>query len=992
MWIVGSMEAATRADLLDLPVAIALGGLAVAALLWIGTHRISRRSPGLRAALFAVRVGSAVAGIWFALQMLGNFLDFETPLPLLGIAALGGIGNEVLRFLYNREREKPGVIFALRIGAFLVLLLALLEPSTVLERSDESRRELHILLDRSKSMFLTDVNHSSSELLDFGEEIPGRGALSSLQQIELSLAQMLERLTDGKFTSSFPTGNDRGYLLKQFEAAEFALESSVGEFSSLLKHAPSPDEETDIFSRIETSHDRLAGNLQSDFQEISKALRDRSADRCLRALNSALRLLRELQSEAPELLASVDDFLFAKLPQPIRETLKNEASQPRQEIIRNVLGTDEALFKEIQNTYTLRMATLDEPGAPASIEDVYGATNTDIDFTDMTSALGSIIEQIDSESTAGILLVSDGRHTEESNVIDVGRRLGLESVPVNVLAIGSENGARDAAVSRVDAPDTVYVDETIKVSAVISATSMSGASLNVILIGDGEPLEQRELVVDKNDFSQTLTFSYLLSRPGITDFEIRIQGTTDDAFPGNNTESFAVATSDDRTNVLLLDGYPRWEYRYLRNLFHGRDQSVHLQHVLFRPDQIEGLPPGDTVAASASRPFENPEANQLPSSAEEWLQFDTIIIGDIPPDSMTEEDWKSVHAAVSERGALLVLIAGPRGMPAGFDSETLADLLPTELPTPESTSPSLDSPSPFRLRLTDDGFSYPITQLAEDPNLNARIWAGLPDLRWRLPAGALKPVSIPLAYAEDVNGADLSEDPARQETNALIIARRFGLGRVLLLNFDRTWRLRYGIGDVLHHRFWQNVLQWGGAVNLRSGSEYVRLGTDRLRYEAGDPVSITSRIKSRETPLEIQAMVARDGKNVALPMLKPQNANPWLFDATFPAPKLPGEYTITLEAPGGAVETQFRVAPPSASAEMRDVTLNLPLLNNLARSTGGIVVRPHDADRLLQAFKPPIAPVVERRHRPIWDNALFLGIIAALVIAEWLLRRREGLV
>ena len=59
-----------------------------------------------------------------------------------------------------------------------------------------------------------------------------------------------------------------------------------------------------------------------------------------------------------------------------------------------------------------------------------------------------------------------------------------------------------------------------------------------------------------------------------------------EVFTTNNDWPLEVAVTDDRTNVLLVDSVPRWEFRYLRNLFYGRDKSVHLQYVLLNPDEI----------------------------------------------------------------------------------------------------------------------------------------------------------------------------------------------------------------------------------------------------------------------------------------------------------------------------------------------------------------------------------------------------------------------
>ena len=65
---------------------------------------------------------------------------------------------------------------------------------------------------------------------------------------------------------------------------------------------------------------------------------------------------------------------------------------------------------------------------------------------------------------------------------------------------------------------------------------------------------------------------------------MKIDPVEGELFPNNNEWDFDTAVSDDRTNVLIIDDRPRWEFRYLRNLFDSRDKSVHLQYVLLHPD------------------------------------------------------------------------------------------------------------------------------------------------------------------------------------------------------------------------------------------------------------------------------------------------------------------------------------------------------------------------------------------------------------------------
>jgi len=72
-----------------------------------------------------------------------------------------------------------------------------------------------------------------------------------------------------------------------------------------------------------------------------------------------------------------------------------------------------------------------------------------------------------------------------------------------------------------------------------------------------------------------------------------------------------------------------------------------------------------------------------------------------------------------------------------------------------------------------------------------------------------------------------------ERSNAVISTVRAGLGKVLFLSSDHTWRFRYGVGDTYHHRFWGQVMRWGAGPNLRSGGELIRLGSDRLKLHSG---------------------------------------------------------------------------------------------------------------------------------------------------------------
>jgi hypothetical protein len=547
---------------------------------------------------------------------------------------------------------------------------------------------------------------------------------------------------------------------------------------------------------------------------------------------------------------------------------------------------------------------------------------------------------------------------------------------------------------------------------------MKGSKLRVSLRQEGREVETQEIPVPDERFRTSLRFGHAPPEKGIFTYSLSIEPQPNEAFPGNNVWEFETAVTDDRTNVLLVDGAPRWEFRYLRNLFYGRDKSVHLQYVLLRPDEIKGQAPLPPVFASASRKFGDAAATRLPEQPEEWMKFDVIILGDIAPSAIPPKSWETIEKAVAERGALLVVVAGPRSMPHGFQSEVVKRLLPVEFQSQPGVLFSGPEPM-FALRLTAEGRESPIMAQSSSHVENARIWGEFPPFMWRHPITGVKPGSEVLAYAEPAGQRPAAESAtaqgrldafARQRrleaANALVVTNRFGLGKVAMLTFDQTWRLRYGVGDTHHHRFWGNLLRWGTAENLRAGTDNVRLGTDQLVYETGDRVKVLARLTADgfrpETKAAFTAVITDpSGRTVATRRMTYREGSSGVYEAELEPLSQTGRFAVRLEGPDiqrllrasgtATVATHFTQLDTLNPVELGDLALDSDLLNKVASLSGGRVVPPSQAASLADAFGARSKSVEERRESSLWDNWPMLLIFLGAATAEWLVRRRSGL-
>ena len=639
------------------------------------------------------------------------------------------------------------------------------------------------------------------------------------------------------------------------------------------------------------------------------------------------------------------------------------------------------------------------------------------DATDLASALSTVLDQVPADELAGVLMVSDGRHNRPERVEDVAQRFGILDAPIAMIATGGAEPPRDASVVSVKAPEAIHLGDRMRVTAEVKFDGYKGKKAKVALKRGKETLEEREISIPQDRHREEIRFAQLPKEGGVGDYRVEIAGLEGERFSENNAWEFETSITDARTHVLIVEGSPRWEFRYLRNLFYGRDKSVHLQYVLLHPDTVDGQQ-DQAVAASASRPFGDAQATRLPANEEEWRKFDVIILGDIDPKAVDDDTWKIISRCVNERAALLVMAAGPRFMPHAIASEAGRSLVPADMEW--STRTYLNtSEEPFRFELTGEGRNSPVTQQSDGETANNSVWAGFPDINWRHPVSSLKEgaeVLLTAAITADQlppsGGANLdraldalAKRREQEAKSALLVTRQTGKGKVALLLTDRTWRLREGAGDLYHHRFWGNLVRWGAGPTLRSGGERARAGTDQLTYTPDDKVKVTARL--RDTSLKpvdddsLQAEVLLDGRSVAkIPMAAIKDSN-GLYEGEFKPFTHAGRYQIRItgdeaddlirEDKTGKLTTDFRVVGSRGPIELAETTLNLPLLETLAQLSGGKVVMPKNVSDLAGLVLTTKDERLETRETPLWDSGWVLALLAIALSAEWVIRRAGGL-
>ena len=615
-------------------------------------------------------------------------------------------------------------------------------------------------------------------------------------------------------------------------------------------------------------------------------------------------------------------------------------------------------------------------------------------LSDLSGPLSSSVTIASDSPLMGIVLLTDGRDNSESNVTAVASRLGRLSVPVFSVLLGSELRPKDLAIASLDFPQTVFKGDKPLLKVTLNTSGFEGQELTVFLERVGaEPLTK---TVTPDNTTTDLEFELDAEEIGRHEHTIRTDPQTGETREDNNSKTFALTVVDDHVHVLLLEGEARWEFRFIDNAL-SRDERVDMKRVVYRQPYL-GVLKDTFFPRTLNWPS---EANDLENSP--FSEADLVILGDVSPNDLPPEGWNLLELYVKDSGGTLVLIAGKNDFPFSHQSPVVERLLPLRNPRAVFVTEFQEEGSPvssgFHLQLTPDGEAEPMFQLADDEVENDDIWSTLPGHYWGI-MGEAKPGATVFAHALQPGMEPTLEN---ERNSAIIVHQNYGFGQVLWIGIDSTWRWRHRLGDQYHHRFWGQLGRWAADNKTVAGNDIVRFGPDKTDIEVGDDVLIRARwlggfLKQHpglQANVEIhQQNKQKTGKLIATFDMKPSQGRPLVFEAR--AVSLPaGEYKLTLSATGADIGNEAIAASlfvhEQETLELSDLSSNRQLLNQIAVSSGGKMFLPDEVGDIPAFLLPPQESTVIREEINLWNNWIVLSCFFALLMAEWVVRKLNGL-
>jgi hypothetical protein len=573
----------------------------------------------------------------------------------------------------------------------------------------------------------------------------------------------------------------------------------------------------------------------------------------------------------------------------------------------------------------------------------------------------------------GVVLASDGDWNEGQPPVEAASRLRLKGIPVIAVPVGRPDRLPDVELVSLDAPTFGVVGKAVRIPFTIDSSLPREYTTTVVLkTSDGDEMAKEIRIAP-----QGRTTDALVWKPKqVGDFTVSLEAPrqSDETIVDNNKRSAPISIREEKLRVLVVESFPRWEYRYLRNAL-SRDPGVEVSCLLFHP--------GLGKVGGGNRDY----IKEFPSGLDELGKYDVVFLGDVgvEPGQLTAEQCHLLKGLVEQQASGLVYMPGLYGRQFSLQETDLKDLYPVLLD--DSQPGGWGSRLPSQFELTESGRRSLLTKLADSQEDNSDVWDSLPGFQWYAPVLRAKAGAEVLCVHHDA-----TNQYGRQP---LLVTQTYGAGKVLFMGTDGAWRWRKGVEDKYHYRFWGQVVRWMAYRRNMAKGETMRL------YYSPDQPPVRHTLTLQANVMELGGEPLAKGDVVArivAPSGKAETVRfasageEWgAFTARYFTAE-PGKHEVTLSCAqtGATLNASFFVQ--GAVIEPVGRPARPEVLEEIAHVTGGKVLPVHEMTKVIDYLAQLPEPEPSVRRLQLWAHPLAAALMISLLGAFWIGRKAVGLI
>jgi hypothetical protein len=592
--------------------------------------------------------------------------------------------------------------------------------------------------------------------------------------------------------------------------------------------------------------------------------------------------------------------------------------------------------------------------------------------------LGDVIAEqaLEQRRCDRLVLLTDGRDSADRDLSSLGDELKLRDTQVTVAVYGAPVAPVDRGIAVQPERSVLRLGEELIVRGAVTGPPAAGT---VTLEENGTAVGTADVAADSGRFE----FRHRPAKKGNHLYVVSLAGQ--DAATANNTMQFTVQVVDDKINVLLVEGFPRFEFKLFKTVLEV-DPLVNLVSVC----QV----PGGGVHVQGEPLHRNPEQGLISSRAD-LFKYDVVVLRDVPRNlfraggDTTESRLRLLVDFVTKRGGGLMVCGGQDVYRAGgYETSALAQVLPFDLGTHDSGEPQFEGR--FFAEVAPTAVGHPLLRLLPDPAENRERWNALPKLDGSNNVGRFKPLATPLlTRTVQVPGKN---DTTEDRTVPVLGVMAVGEGRVVGTSADTLWRwqLQPDFEDPPLTMLLANFVRYLAPPPERKAERPLVALNDATPQVGQDVLLSTDLRDANFEPVRNAELVVT--------VTRPDGTSWRIFPRDLPEEPGHYEYRVPVEQGGGYKvvarhnkhEASREFLAGASAGEFANLSADADGMQRFARAAGGEVLSSSLAD---WARSVDLTPAERQVHREleVWNSPAVLLSFIALVSLDCFLRKRQGL-
>jgi hypothetical protein len=569
----------------------------------------------------------------------------------------------------------------------------------------------------------------------------------------------------------------------------------------------------------------------------------------------------------------------------------------------------------------------------------------------------------------GVVLISDGHEPVSQSTTPFALLAAAHRSPVYPIVIGKVVPSKDMELSVPQKRLVSFPKQPVRINGFLVNHRMGPVTAEILLRDTHGTLVEKSTVLVQDGQKIPFDFEVVGDEPGYCEFTIETALRDGESNRANNNVNVGIFVLTDQLNVLMLEGEPYWDTKFLSHLL--RAQTNISMTAIFRVAKDRFF------KVSTDSDMTSSEMDVFPDSEKELSSYDLVVLGRGTEYFIDENRAALLKKFVQHHGGCLFFA---RGKSYEGSQSWLSELEPV---TWEKSVTSNFKLVPL-LAGEQAGLFGGLLPGREDS-----LWNNLPILTRANACGQLK--SFTTVLARGIPEASI-ESPF-----PLLVSKRYGNGLVLMINGDGLWKWGFSSDAAkdghLYQDLWINLFQWAVSYSeFHPGSDYL-IRTDNTRFRINDPFRVQVRTRAHAIRQDMVVGVYRDEAKIQTLILGEDTSQDGGWSGLLTL-SVPGVYRLVTESTDGkslGAQTSVRILPPPGETD--NFSTNAPFLEEIANTSGGNLVRPEDLPELVRQLDGPetFTRKGDMTWETWWDSLWILAGIVFLFCMEWYMRRRQGL-